>query len=141
EEPPIGTRYDHDPPCKYMRDGGGMQPTQGVFQDDLTFDKVTWTGSPQENVQLIENSPGSYYARLPMVEGRDTVLIGVYAFDRKGHNIVGGNRKVIEIKLKTNCSKMIPVKARFEVEDSSGRREIYTTRLLTNVPLAGNPLK
>lgn len=129
-------------PCNYYRTGGWFQPTQGVFQDDPTFPQVTHgIGGlvPTKGLQFEQiNEQGTYMAWVPMIAGRDTVLIGAERYRKKDGSVVpAGDYFRIVIKGKGNCSRGVPVKMRFRITDSAGSRVLWVSPVVGVVPLEG----
>ncbi len=132
-------KLDRD--CHVDPAGGWFQPVQGVYQDDPIFPAVEWGGRPLPNPVLEEQrGPGSYRAMLPMIEGRDTILMGVERYRNKTGVVAAGSHDEIVIKGTGNCSRRVGVKIRFRYSDYDGWHDLYTTDVIGWAPLEGRPL-
>jgi hypothetical protein len=129
-------------PCNYYRAGGWLQPTQGVYQDERIFPFVTHgIGGiiPTKNPQLEQiDARGTYMAWLPMIAGRDSVVIGADRYRKKDGSIVPvADRLHIVVRGKGNCTGPVPVKLRFTLEDSGGARTLWVSEIVGVLPLEG----
>lgn len=142
-EPPHGPLITQMEDCSWARAGGWLQPVQGVYQDDPRFPKVLYdgTGKPRPNPQIEEIGLASYMAWLPMIVGRDTVVMGVERYRSKSGIVRGASHSEIVIKGWSNCFHSVGVKIQFKLLDESGTRVIYTTPVVGFFPLKGPALR
>jgi hypothetical protein len=122
--------------CFFRPAGGQFQPMQGTFQDDDQFGRVTYdyTG-PQKNPQIETADEITYRAKLPMVLGRDTILMGVEDYRKGNETMAGAGRRRIVLKVRSNCKQMVDVKFQFRLEDGAGHHEIYTSPVVAKAPI------
>jgi hypothetical protein len=128
--------------CHVKCAGGWFEPVQGVYQDDPRFPKVSYEGNghPRRNPQIEKLSLCSYFAHLPMVKERDSILMGVEKYMYKGEPARAGDHRNIVIIGTGNCSTKVPVRMRFRLYDGPFQQTLYTSPELAKVPLQGPPL-
>jgi hypothetical protein len=115
-QPPPAAAKKPDETCSYQLTDGWLEPTQGVWQDDPDFDD-------RPGKQLTRLSiPGvvSYVAELPMVKGRDTVIVGVDHYRLNGVSVPVQSRNAVVMKGLSNCSAFDPVDVRVSVLGPAG---------------------
>ncbi len=117
------------PACSTWLTDGWLEPTQGTWQDDLTFDD-------KPGKQLRRTGPGAYAAELNMVQGKDALVFGVHHYIDRGRVTVD-SRDTIVFKGRTNCPEEQAVKFRLRLVDSGGTHELFTSPPVGNVPLTG----
>ncbi len=91
-----------------------MEPTQGVWQDDVAF-------PDQKTKQLVRDPDAErilYHAELPMVADRDTVIGGVDHYRLRGELVDVRDRNDVVFKVRTNCTQSAPLHVHFEVRQA-----------------------
>ena len=125
---------------------GAIQPVQGVYQDDTQFpfipEHYNAKSEPtlSRNPQLEEIQPGLLHAKLPMITGRDTVIMGAERVRVKGSVELVGRHRTIVISGVSNCQKVISVRMRFRLQDTSGTRTLWESPVITAIPIEGPKL-
>lgn len=120
-------------PCQTWQTSGYMEPVQGVWQDDLTFDD-----KPHKQITLVKK-PAFYEAELPMVAGRDTVLYGIDHYQDGGVRKEGPGHSRIVIAGQTTCTKPVEVTVHFSLRDGPLFEDLGTS-VRYQIPLDGPPL-
>ncbi|HWA60721.1 MAG TPA: hypothetical protein VG939_05070, partial [Caulobacteraceae bacterium] len=127
-------------PCEWKPDDGYLQPVQGVYQDDkapkATFD---YAAGPQPNPLIEWVAPGSQRAHLPMIVGRDTVVMGVEKLFKQGRVMKGSSHNGILFMGYSDCRRTVAVKMRLKLYDSQGEHILYTTGVEGYAPIEGPP--
>lgn len=127
------TFYGHsDWTCTTYATDGWFEPTQDVWQDDLSFDD-------KPTKQLTRTADVTYNAELHMVKNKDTLLFGVHHYRKDGQQVIVDSRDFIVLKGMTNCTKPIPVKFKFTQRSVGSSRVLYTSDVIAQVPLEGAP--
>jgi hypothetical protein len=123
-------------PCSTYPVDGWFEPSQGVWQDDLSFD--------DKATKQLSRAVGSgivYQAELDMVQNKDSLLFGVhhYQYGNSGPVIVD-SRDFIVLKGFSNCPVPKPVKFKFTLREGGSERTIYTSPVVATIPLEGAAL-
>ncbi|HEV2262782.1 MAG TPA: hypothetical protein VGR69_10895 [Candidatus Rubrimentiphilum sp.] len=127
--------YGHDDySCQTRVLDAWMEPTQGVWQDDVIF-------PDQDGKQYVRDKDSSrilYHAELPLIQNRDTVLSGVTHYLKNGTPTYINDRNHIVFNLRTNCTRNLKVHFHFiAVQTTSVAEWDDSTKM--NAPLAGAP--
>jgi hypothetical protein len=123
-------------PCPVKDVTGWFEPSQAVWQDDplrLTPhipDKVA-SGS-RSGKRLVQLTPNTYEAELPMVSGKPTLLFGI---DHTGANAPEDFIRIV-IKGVATGTTPVPVAMLFSGE-GAGVLLVHASPLLTTIPLDG----
>jgi hypothetical protein len=141
DEPNANTYDAGDVACHFKPAGGWFQPVQGVYQDDPVFPRVEYdlTGTPQKNPQLEKINVNLYTARLPMIVGRYTVMMGVEKYMEKGEEEFAGDHDTISIRYYSDCQKPKKLFFRFRLEDGGGEQTLWQSPEEKNVYIVGPP--
>jgi len=122
--PPGGGRTEVvNPPCDVNVAAGWYEPTQGVWQDDPSFED-------HPGKQLSQYDQAAFpvlNAELKMAVGRATVLFGV---DHIAKSVAPHSRRVIQINGLTTCSTAVSVKVRFNLDQHGASQTVYETDVL-----------
>jgi hypothetical protein len=123
-------------PCSTYPVDGWFEPTQGVWQDDVSFD--------DKPTKQLSRTPGSgivYRAELDMVQNKDSLLFGVhhYQYGNSGPVTVD-SRDFIVLKGYTNCPDARPVQFRFTLREGGTEHEIHRSPIVATIPLEGAAL-
>jgi len=110
-----------------------MEPVQGVWQDDPTFED-----RKQKQITLTAY-PATYNAELPMIAGRDTALYGIDHYEAGGKRYRAPGHFEIVISGLTTCTVKEGVVARFAFTDSAGQHDLGMGGG-GQIPLLGPPL-
>ncbi|MFI4935016.1 MAG: hypothetical protein ACHP7N_10385 [Caulobacterales bacterium] len=126
--------------CRYGPAGGWFEPMQGVYQDDPQFPKTTWdfAQGPNDNPVVDEVGPGAYNARLPMIAGRHTVVLGVIKYRSKGQVTPAYRHESIVFKGAGDCEGYEDVRFKLTLTDIKGTRVVWTSpERVGSAPIAG----
>lgn len=122
--PPCTIVEEPVPQCDAEVTGGWIQPTQAVWQDD-----PFWRDAPGR--QILQEGPDSSITELEMVAGKPTLLFGTIRPAGMAPN--PGRRYTIAIQGVTTGTTKVPIRMKFTLDGN----EIYTTSVLTELPLDG----
>ncbi|MBV8172775.1 MAG: hypothetical protein JO219_12685 [Candidatus Eremiobacteraeota bacterium] len=123
-------------PCTVKITDGWMEPMQGVWQDDPTFDdhptkQITRTSKPGD-------AP-VYDAELDMIVDRDSLLFGVEHYRYQGAKVSAGTHSIIHMAGTTDCSDPPkPVKMRFSLEQGMFGKTLWTSDVVSEIKLTGH---
>lgn len=127
--------YGHDDySCQTRVLDAWMEPTQGVWQDDVIF-------PDQDGKQYVRDKDPSrilYHAELPLIQNRDTVISGVTHYLLNGATTYINDRNHIVFKLRTNCTRNLRVHFHFEAIQTTSIAE-WDDSIKIDAPLAGAP--
>jgi hypothetical protein len=119
--------------CRTWVTDGWFAPTQGVWQDDVTFF--------EKPAPYIREGDVVYAANVDMAAGRAMVLVGVDHYKKNGEWHYPKSRPVITISGLTTCTTLVKVKLKFTITAAGGvAPNTYTTRVLALIPLLDPPL-
>lgn len=142
EEPPttppeVITHNDsYNTPCSIYVSDGWMEPTQDVWQDDLSFEDKPGKQLTRQNGDAV-----AYTAEMPMTTHKPTLLFGVHHYLRGGAPTIVDSRDFIVLAGFTNCSTPKPVKFRFRVANSGSPQVIWVSPEVGQIKLSGTAQK
>lgn len=126
--------YGHDDYSCQTRYDGWMEPTQGVWQDDVVF-------PDQDEKQLVRDKDPDrilYHAELGMVAQRDSVIGGVDHYLKNGKAVDVRDRNHVVFKLHTNCTTTAKLHVRFTVRQAVILKQ-WDDPNVFDVPVSGAP--
>jgi len=131
--PEVVTHHDsYATPCSVFVNDGWMEPTQAVWQDDLSFDDKAG-----KQLTRLEGDTVAYWAEMPMVTRKDTLLFGVHHYQRAGAPVQVDSRDFIVLSGLTNCTTPRPVKMRFTLSGAGPPKTLWTSEEIGQVKLTG----
>lgn len=135
--PPPASAFDPAqvaPPCSTWVTDGWMSPTQGVWQDDPTFED-----KPRKQLTRRAGAGDPFYdAELGLVTGKPTLVFGVHHYRSSGSPVQVDSRDAIVLKGLTTCREPKPVKLELSVTEGWGLpRVLHDTGVIATIPLAG----
>jgi hypothetical protein len=131
--PEIITHHDsYNTPCSVYVTDGWMEPTQGTWQDDVSFED-----KPGKQLTRLSGDAVAYTAELPMVTKKSTLLFGVHHYLRGGAPVQVDSRDFIVLAGLTNCSTPKPVKFRFRLANGGAPEVLHVSPEVGQVKLTG----
>jgi hypothetical protein len=131
--PEVITHNDsYNTPCSVYVSDGWMEPTQGVWQDDVSFED-----KPGKQLTRLNSDAVAYVAELPMTVGKPTLLFGVHHYLRGGAPTHLDSRDFIVLAGFTNCSTPKPVKFRFRMANGGSPQVLYESPEVGQIKLTG----
>lgn len=138
EEPPttppeVITHNDsYNTPCSIYVSDGWMEPTQDVWQDDISFED-----KPGKQLTRQSGDAVAYTAEIPMATHKPTLVFGVHHYLRGGAPTIVDSRDFIVLAGFTNCSTPKPVKFRFRVANVGSPQVIWESPEVGQIKLTG----
>jgi hypothetical protein len=117
--------------CRTWQTEGYLEPVQGTWQDDPTFDD-------RSGAQITEIKKFTYEAELPMIAFRDTVLYGIDHYEKDGERQNAPGHFTIVIRGLSTCQKTKPLHFQFWLRDG-GTTQKLGEYIDQNIPLTGAP--
>ena len=113
--------------CKIKDPDTLFQPMQGVWQDDYIFADVN-------GKRIRKTAPATYYAEIPMVKGRDSLIFGLRGDINPETD---QQRRKIVFKATTTGTVDVLVKVKITLVQGGGKKTIYESPAATAMPLDG----
>ncbi|HEY8210708.1 MAG TPA: hypothetical protein VIG99_24660 [Myxococcaceae bacterium] len=131
--PEIITHYDsYNTPCSVYVTDGWMEPSQDVWQDDITFED-----KPGKQLSRLSGDAVAYAAEMPMATRKATLLFGAHHYVRGGAPTIVDSRDSIVLSGMTNCTTPKPVKFRFRLTSAGPPQIVYVSPEVGQIKLSG----